>query len=742
MIQRLLLPCSALALITTAWLAMGQESDLQARFEAFDLNHDGVISGTEMQAEAILPRLDLNGDGQLTLAEATQAMRKKKAGASSSPESQPTSPAAGDRRLFDFLDKDHDGRLTSAELPRRQWLQRLDGNGDGSVTFDEADAVVTRMKALGESLPRIPGAPDMPATEAASQEVVTRLTEAPQVLHGDELGVGRLVEDLPLGSQPLSQHLQGRQGLILSFFGATCPISGKLGPELARLEKEAEAQQLRLILICPVAGESAEDIQSFVSTHGLKSAVVHDQTSVISTALGARTTTEVFLIDAARTLQYRGAINDQYGLGYAKDEPSRTYLRDAIQAMQRGQLPEIAATSAPGCELDLKPRAAATQTDITYHRHIARLMQRHCMECHRDGGVGPFPLTTYEEVIEHAGMIRKQVERGAMPPWFAAPLPDTAHSPWMNDASLPVQDKANLLSWLASDRPRGDVAETPKPLQFPAGWSIGTPDLVIQLPQPVSIKAEGTMPYQFITVKTELTEDRWVQAYEILPSEASVVHHVIVQVHEKGSKARDREEGREGYWAAYVPGNTHHRWPEGFAKKLPAGATVSFQIHYTPNGRKVEEQLKMGLLFAKAEPRFIVHTAAVSNPRLNIPPHTADHVEVKEQTVPFDMPVMAYVAHMHLRGKSFKFEVTPPGGKTEVLLDMPHYDFNWQLRYTYATPKILPRGSKMKITAIYDNSADNPANPDPAKNVRWGPQTFDEMMIGYLEYFTPNPARS
>ena len=200
---------------------------------------------------------------------------------------------------------------------------------------------------------------------------------------------------------------------------------------------------------------------------------------------------------------------------------------------------------------------------------------------------------------------------------------------------------------------------------------------------------------------------------------------------------RDRGEGAGGYWAAYVPGNASHRYAEGFAKKLPAGATLSFQIHYTPNGRATTDQLKLGLTFAKAPPRYAVHTAAVVNTRINIPSGAANHVEVAERTLPADVNITAYMAHMHVRGKAFKFEVTPPGGETEVLLDLPRYDFNWQLRYEYAQPKFLPRGSRVRITAVFDNSEDNPANPDATKNVRWGEQTYDEMMIGYFEYYTP-----
>lgn len=642
---------------------------------------------------------------------------------------------------FKALDRNNDGLLIEAELPRRQWFERLDTNKDGQVTREEARKVVAAMLKRGESLPRLPSEEvNADSTHAVNEPA---LTEAPAVIKGSAVGVGRRLPDLELTdvqkqSLKFSSALAEAQGLIMAYFGATCPISGKLGPELVRLEKEAVKQGLEMLLVCPVAAETTDDIQTYIKTHGLTSRVIHDQDQRLSHALSATTTTEVFLLDATRTLIYRGAINDQYGLGYSKPAATKTYLCDAMKAMQRSQLPEITATTAPGCALDLKTEVASIETKLTYHDQIQRILQARCVECHRADGVGPFSLETYEDVIENAAMIRKQVERGVMPPWFAAAAPKDEHSPWLNDASLSPQDKNDLLSWLASDRAKGDPADAPRPLIFPKEWAMGQPDAIVQLPKPVSIKAEGTMPYQFITVPTEFAEDRWVRGYEILPTDASVVHHVIVQVHAKGAKNRNRGEGSEGYWAAYVPGNTHHLWPEHFAKKLPAGATVSFQIHYTPNGKETQDQLRLGLHFAEETPRYIVHTASVANPRLNIPAGASDHLETKEQAVPFDMHVMAYMAHLHLRGKAFKYEVTRPGQSPEILLDIPRYDFNWQLRYDYAQPRFIPKGSKVTISAVFDNSPGNPANPDPTRNIRWGPQTEDEMMIGYVEYYTAN----
>jgi hypothetical protein len=259
----------------------------------------------------------------------------------------------------------------------------------------------------------------------------------------------------------------------------------------------------------------------------------------------------------------------------------------------------------------------------------------------------------------------------------------------------------------------------------------------VPLSRAYQIKADGFMPYAFDVVQTELAEDQWVSAYEILPSERDVVHHVIVHVHEKGETVTQRGEGAGGYWALYVPGNGAVTYPEGFARKIPAGAQVSFQIHYTPSGTAKQERLRLGLVFAKEAPRYEVRTVGVANPRLSIPPGAERHVETHSQRVPFDMPVTSFMPHMHIRGAAFTYEVTYPDGKTETLLDIPRYDFNWQLRYDYKQPKFIPRGSTVKITAVYDNSAGNQANPDPTKLVKWGSQTVDEMMIGYLEYFLP-----
>ncbi len=723
--KRILIPI-ALTTLGISLVAKAQLGYVEKRFKEFDKDGNGEISGSEMYAASYLRELDLDANGSLTLEEAKRAVEaregKKKTGV----------PA------FDDLDQNGDGLITANELPKKAWMKFLDLDNNGFITLQEATEALSRLKKKGAESPDL--LPSKPASEDPEWK------EAPALLKAADHGVNRLVPDLPLQDLTGKAQSLGTSkptcGIIVAFFGATCPISGKLGPELARLEKEAQDLQVRMLLVCPVSAETRQDIDAFVAAHQLTSPVIHDQTGQLTDTLAAKTTTEVFLLDSVRTLIYRGAINDQYGLGYSKAKPNKTYLRDALAAMLRHEAPSVAATTAPGCALD-RPSTkalAAAVTDVTYHNRVSRILQANCVECHRQDGVGPFSLESYQDVIEHAGMIRKQVERNAMPPWFAATPPQGEHSPFINDSSLTPEDKATLLTWLAGPRPEGDAHDAPEARHYPKEWVLGEPDAVVQLPKPISIQAEGTMPYQFVTVATDFAEDKWVQAYDIVPTDRRVVHHVIVQVHPKGSDIRDRGEGSEGYWAAYVPGNTAHHYPKGFARKLPAGATISFQIHYTPIGKSTTDQLKMGLTFAKEAPRFIVHTASVAQHRLNIPPNEANHLEFKDQKVPMDLNVMGYMAHMHLRGKSFKFEVTTPEGKPETLLDIPRYDFNWQLRYDYAQPRFLPKGSTVRITATFDNSDQNPANPDPTKSVRWGLQTFEEMMIGYVEYYTPNPA--
>lgn len=556
------------------------------------------------------------------------------------------------------------------------------------------------------------------------------IKQGPLVLRAAEAGIGAFVPDVPFtdanGKAGTLSDFKQSKLLVVAFTDLGCPVAKKYAPTLTRLEKEFAEKKVTLLLVDAIATDSPDELKK------LPGRVVHDKDQKLAAALGAKTTTEVFVLDSARTVLYRGAIDDQYGVGYSLDSPKNNYLVAALNEALAGKVPVVAATTAPGCELSIEAKPARTALD--FHSRIERIVQANCVECHRKAGVAPFALETYEQIAARKAAIKRVVDGGTMPPWFAAPPAKGEHSPWLNDRSLSGKDKDDLLAWLGGDLKKGNPADAPLPRDFSSGWLIGKPDVVFQLPKPIAVKATGTMPYQNIRVDTGIDEDRWVQAIEVQPSAREVTHHVLVFAAPKGAP-RAVGEG-QGFFAVYVPGNNTLIYPDGFAKKLPKNATLHFQIHYTPNGKATEDQTKIGIVFAKQPPKHEVRVSAMLNNRFEIPAGADNHkVDASIPLIPFDAKVLAFFPHAHLRGKAARYEMKGPDGSVKTLLDVPHYDFNWQLVYRYAEPVSVPRGSRLTYTAWYDNSDKNPANPDPKKPVKWGPQTYEEMHLGYLEYY-------
>jgi len=571
------------------------------------------------------------------------------------------------------------------------------------------------------------GTPD-PDVGKASPPVTNSdpVKNAPKVLRAPEAGVGKLIPEVAFtdlaGKAGKLSDFKSAKFTVVAFTNTTCPLCKKYVPVLARLEKEYAAKGVAFLFVNPTATDKP-DGSAFTGRY------VHDISGKLTAALNATSTTEVIVLDAARTVVYRGAVDDQYGLGYSLDAARSNHLAAALDAVLVGKSPVIAATTAPGCALE--PDATkATPVALTYHARIERIVQANCVECHRVGGVGPFSLDTYDDVVAHKGAIKKVVDNGTMPPWFAVHA-KTDRSPFANDRSLTDADKRDLLAFLSGDMKKGDLADAPLPRKYESGWLIGKPDATFQLPRPVAIKAEGVMAYQTIRVETDFDEDRWVQALEVQPTAREVTHHVLVFAVPKGARLGGEA---AGFFAVYVPGNNSLIYPEGYAKKLPKGATLHFQMHYTPNGKATTDQTKIGLVFAKQAPRHEIQVAGISNHRFEIPPGDGNHEVTARIPVPFDAKVLALFPHAHLRGKAAKYELKTPDGKTSTILDVPHYDFNWQLQYRFTDPLTAPRGSSLIYTAWYDNSDKNPANPDPKKKVRWGPQTYEEMHLGYVEY--------
>ena len=561
--------------------------------------------------------------------------------------------------------------------------------------------------------------------------------QAPRVIDRRQWRVGELIEDIAF------TDITGKAGklsdctdhtLVIFTTNTTCPLCKKYLPTLAEYEK-AYAAKVKFLYLNVTEGETATKAAEVVKSAGLTGRYVLDPKAELGKALRADTTTDCFVLDASRTLQYRGAVDDQYGIGYALDKPRVSYLKQALDAVLAGNQPIYQATWAPGCDLDLGLTELKAGGSVTWHSRVSRIIAQNCQECHRAGENGPFELMTYADVKAQRGMIKKVVKNRTMPPWFATP--GVGH--FRNDRSLTDRDREDLLSWLENGLPEGDAKEGAKARNWPEGWRIGKPDQVFELPEVQKIPAKGEVKYRYIRVDSNFTEDKWVKAMEIRATAPQVVHHVLVFLEYPRNHPRAKEQpkdmgGLNGYFMGMVPGQGHIIMPEGQAKFIPKGATFVFQIHYTANGTEAEDQSKMGLIFNDGPPAVEVNTKGVSNTFFRIPAGDDNYKVTSSWTVPQDIKVLAFDPHAHVRGKAWKYEALYADGKRETLIDIPKYDFNWQLLYELQEPLTLPKGTKIICTAWYDNSDKNPANPDPTKDVFFGEQTWEEMMIGYVNW--------
>lgn len=384
------------------------------------------------------------------------------------------------------------------------------------------------------------------------------------------------------------------------------------------------------------------------------------------------------------------------------------------------------------------PPGAAGQTAPTFTRDVAPIVQERCQGCHRPDGVAPFALLTHEHFAARLPRVRRAVAARRMPPWHAA----GDFGVFANDRRLRPAERSLLLDWIDAGAPEGDPEHLPAPPDFTEGWRIGEPDLVFEIPETVEVPAEGVVPYQYFRVPTGLAEDTWVEAVEVVPGNRRVVHHIIVNVvrGRAGFMTGPSEDPRTaGSLGSYVPGGEPRIYEPGTGRRIPAGAELVFQLHYTPDGRPQRDRSKIGLVLSREAPRFAVRTGLVADPFIWIPAGEARHEMQAEQVMERDVYLLSMTPHMHLRGKSFEYRARFPDGREKLLLRVPDYDFDWQTTYRLAEPLLLPAGTRVECTAVYDNSAANPRNPDPTRNVSWGEQTENEMMIGFYEYRLAQP---
>lgn len=386
--------------------------------------------------------------------------------------------------------------------------------------------------------------------------------------------------------------------------------------------------------------------------------------------------------------------------------------------------------------------SAALYAVPTFHKDVQPILQKHCVSCHRPGEIGPMALRTYQEVRPWAAAIQQAVKLEKMPPWGASP----AHGKFSNDPTLSAAEKETLNQWIAAKTPEGNPKDAPQPRAFIDGWNIKTPELVLEMPVAYEVPATGTIEYTYFVMPTKFTEDRWIQSAEVRPGNRSVVHHVIVYVREPGNPyMRDAvpgvpyvpkgggSGGAGEYLVGFTPGKPAMVLEPGKAKLIKAGSDLIFQMHYTSNGKAATDRTKVGFNFAKTAPKERVMTVAAVNGSFAIPAGVDNYpVDSKlEFTGPAHLVTMW--PHMHVRGKAMRFELVDNAGQRQTLLDVPKYDFNWQMRYVPEEPLRLGAGSVIEVFAKFDNSPNNKHNPDPTKIVRWGDQSWEEMMIGFME---------
>lgn len=383
---------------------------------------------------------------------------------------------------------------------------------------------------------------------------------------------------------------------------------------------------------------------------------------------------------------------------------------------------------------------APDAASVTFTRDVAPIFQRSCNTCHRPGEAAPMSLLTYADARPFARAIRKKVEGREMPPWHA----DPAHGEWKNDRRLAEADVKAILAWADAGAPEGDPKEMPAPQKFADGWNIGAPetgkpDAVFKIPREYTVKAKGEVPYQYFVVPTGFTEDHWVQAAEARPGNRAVVHHIIVFIQEPEQAGL----GQGGnLWKTHLcgtaPGEEPDTFPPGTAKRIRAGSKLIFQMHYTPTGKEEKDESSVGLVFAREPVRHEMRIQGVMTQRFRIPAGANAHEVKSEYTFKEDSTLWALMPHMHVRGKDFRYEIVYPDGRREIALNVPRWDFNWQHNYLFKQPLKVPSGTKLECTAHFDNSAQNKSNPDPTQEVRWGDQTWEEMMIGFVSFTKDN----
>ncbi|MCA9100451.1 MAG: thioredoxin family protein [Planctomycetales bacterium] len=537
--------------------------------------------------------------------------------------------------------------------------------------------------------------------------------------------------------------------VVVVFLGVECPLAQLYAPQLAELNERFAPAGVTFLAVDSNRQDSLAELAHFARQHELGFPLLKDAGAKVAQQFGAVRTPQAFVLDRQRVVRYVGRIDDRFGfqdgLGYQRPQADREDLAVAIDELLAGGQVSVPVTRAPGCLIG-RVLPANEQSPVTYARQISRLFARHCLECHRDGEVAPFAMTSYEEVAGWAPMIAEVVGQRRMPPWHA----EEPRGQFIGERRLSTDEVELVERWVAEGAPLGDPAELPVELpeevEFADGMRLDAADRVIAMSEkPFTVPARGLIDYQYFLVDPGFSQEAWVQMAECVAGNRRVVHHIIVFVVPPETDTSDIEAGTASptsdlvtgagvtILTGFSPGMQPWVFPAGTALHVPAGSKLVFQMHYTPAGSPQQDLSSVRLVLADpAHVERSVTTGQAFDIGLKVPAGACDHRVEATHEFTRDTLIYALNPHMHLRGKSFRFELEHDDGRRELLLDVPRYDFNWRPSYYFVQPRLVAKGSRLCCTAVYDNSAENLANPDPTIDVAWGTQTTDEMMIGWF----------
>ncbi len=549
------------------------------------------------------------------------------------------------------------------------------------------------------------------------------------------LNPGEVVDNFRLIDQNGQSHelyyLSDMKAVVLMAAGNGCTASRDAGKALSALRAKYQTQGVEFLAIDSNLADTPESIAKQAKAEGIEMPILTDSLQLIGESLGFSHNGEVLVVNPQNwKVVYRGA--------HAKG--SNDLLAAALDATLAGKEVKVAQTDASGCNIVMPERERrSAHAQISYEKTIAPMLSEHCVACHRQGGIAPWQMSSYDMVRGFSPMIREVLRTKRMPPWHA----DPHYGVFSNDRSLTAEQTKTLVHWIEAGSPRGSGTDplTLAKKDWPV-WPLGTPDLVVNLPK-FDVPATGVIPYQMWTVDNPLDHDVWVRAVDFLPGARSNLHHIIATI---GGEMAGQKRDTDGSLADFVPGSEPLQIPPESGILLKKGAKFGFQAHYTVNGKEATDVTQMGLYFMDKPPQYRYRAAIMANPRIKIPANTKAYTN--DATYKFDREVLVYSLHphAHFRGAAAEFVAQYPDGHEAVLLNVPKYEFNWQTTYELKTPIVLPAGTAVKYSMTYDNSTQNKANPDPNREVPWGQQTWDEMLFGVIRfrYLTSdaNPTRT